>query len=327
MDTRPDTISNIASFYGISAKKLQRHYKKRVSGFLEWTQLEHAKEYLIYPENIGDSLSIDEVSLSKGELYTILTNKKTKQKNKKSLVAIINGTDSSVIQKVLNKIPQSTRDKVLDVSLDMARNMNLIATTSFLNARKSIDRFHVIRLVLDAMQHVRVKTRWAVIKSENRTIEKMKKRKQKYKPKVLENGDTLKELLARSKYLLYRLEDDWTEKQCHRANVLFKIFPKIKKAYYLSLEFRSIYLNSSLFEAQSQFKQWKLKVEQSKIEEFNSTLNSLEYHQEEIFNYFYTKNTNGYAESFNSKIKSFRANLRGVTDIKFFLFRLEKLFA
>ena len=95
----------------------------------------------------------------------------------------------------------------------------------------------------------------------------------------------------------------------------------------MSLEFRSIYLNSSLFEAQSQFKQWKLKVEQSKIEEFNSTLNSLEYHQEEIFNYFYTKNTNGYAESFNSKIKSFRANLRGVTDIKFFLFRLEKLFA
>ncbi|OWP82972.1 transposase, partial [Flavobacterium davisii] len=37
--------------------------------------------------------------------------------------------------------------------------------------------------------------------------------------------------------------------------------------------------------------------------------------------------TNANAESFNSKIKLFRANLRGVTDIKFFLFRLEKLFA
>lgn len=288
--------------------------------------MEHANEYLIYPENIEESLSIDEVSLSKGELYTVLTNKKTKQKNKKSLVAIISGTDSNVIQTVLNKIPQSTRDKVLDISLDMARNMNLIATNCFPNAKKSIDRFHVIRLVLDAMQHVRVKTRWAVIKSENRTIDKMKKKKQKYKPKVLENGDTLKELLARSKYLLYRLEDDWTDKQRQRASVLFNKFPKIKKAYYLSLEFRSIYLNSSLFEAQSQFKHWKLKVEQSNIEEFNSTLNSLEYHQEEIFNYFYTKSTNGYAESFNSKIKNFRANLRGVTDIKFFLFRLEKLF-
>ncbi|MBR5511489.1 MAG: transposase, partial [Bacteroidaceae bacterium] len=37
--------------------------------------------------------------------------------------------------------------------------------------------------------------------------------------------------------------------------------------------------------------------------------------------------TNAFAESFNAKIKSFRAQLRGVTDIKFFFFRLAKLFA
>jgi len=48
---------------------------------------------------------------------------------------------------------------------------------------------------------------------------------------------------------------------------------------------------------------------------------------ETILNYFITKSTNANAESFNAKIKLFRANLRGVTDTKFFLFRLEKLFA
>ena len=37
--------------------------------------------------------------------------------------------------------------------------------------------------------------------------------------------------------------------------------------------------------------------------------------------------TNAAAESFNAKIKAFRAALRGVTDIKFFLFRLTKLYA
>ncbi|MCB6000526.1 transposase, partial [Flavobacterium psychrophilum] len=37
--------------------------------------------------------------------------------------------------------------------------------------------------------------------------------------------------------------------------------------------------------------------------------------------------TNANAESFNSKIKLFRANQRGVVDVKFFLFRMEKLFA
>jgi hypothetical protein len=48
---------------------------------------------------------------------------------------------------------------------------------------------------------------------------------------------------------------------------------------------------------------------------------------ESILNFFDNISTNANAESFNSKIKGFRANLRGVTDVKFFLFRLEKLFA
>jgi len=65
----------------------------------------------------------------------------------------------------------------------------------------------------------------------------------------------------------------------------------------------------------------------TQIEEFNTVVNSLEYHLEDILNFFDHRSTNAYAESFNSKIKGFRANLRGVTDVKFFLFRLEKLFA
>ena len=64
-----------------------------------------------------------------------------------------------------------------------------------------------------------------------------------------------------------------------------------------------------------------------KIDEINSVVYSLEYHLDNILNFFDNRSTNAYAESFNSKIKAFRANLRGVTDIKFFLFRLEKLFA
>jgi len=48
---------------------------------------------------------------------------------------------------------------------------------------------------------------------------------------------------------------------------------------------------------------------------------------ENILNFFDNRSTNANAESFNSKIKLFRANLRGVTDVKFFLFRLVKLFS
>ncbi|HJD74713.1 transposase, partial [Bacteroides reticulotermitis] len=37
--------------------------------------------------------------------------------------------------------------------------------------------------------------------------------------------------------------------------------------------------------------------------------------------------TNAASESFNAKIKQFRAQLRGVRDINFFLFRLSKIYA
>jgi len=327
VNTRPDTIKNIASYYGIKPDKLQRHYKHNVSGYKEWSQLPHANEYLIYAENITDKLSIDEVSLSKGELYTFVTNKNIGSKNKGSLVAIINGTETKLIQQALERLPLENRKQVKEVTMDMARNMALAIHNCFLNCKKVIDRFHAVKLVLDAMQHKRTTIRWSVIKKENNAIKKAKKNGKKYCPEVLSNGDTLKELLARSRYLLYIPKCDWTVTQIKRGTILFKKYPLLEKAYKLTLSFRNIYKKSSKEEARVAFLQWKDEVIESKIVEFNSAVNSLEYHLENILNYFDNRSTNANAESFNSKIKAFRANLRGVSDVNFFLFRLEKLFA
>jgi transposase len=320
-------MKNIASYYGINSQKLQRHYKHKVSGYKQWDQLSHAEDYLIYPENITDRLSIDEVSLSKGELYTFVTNKNVDSKNKKSVVAVINGTEAKVIQEVLEKIPLEKRKMVKEVTLDMARNMALAAENSFPKSQKVIDRFHAVKLVMDAMQHVRVNFRWEAIKAENTLIREAKQRGEKYHPQVLSNGDTLKELLVRCRYLLYKYPEDWTVNQSKRASLLFEKYPSLKKAYTLTLAFRNIYKNSTKEKAVSQFIEWKQNVIETQIDEFNSAVNSIEYHFENILNFFDNRSTNANAESFNSKIKGFRANLRGVTDVKFFLFRLEKLFA
>ena len=187
MDTRPDTMTNIASYYGIDAQKLRKHYKHEVSGFNEWDQAEHAGDYILFPENITQHLSIDEVSLSKGELYTIVTNKNTGVKNKKTVVAIINGTEAKTIHSVLSKISAEQRSRVTEVSMDMARNMGLAIEKSFPNCKKVIDRFHVVRLVMDAMQHIRVKLRWEAIDDENAAIKQARGKGKKYYPEILES--------------------------------------------------------------------------------------------------------------------------------------------
>lgn len=112
-------MTNKAIYFQVNSTELQRHYKHQISGYKQWEQLAHADDYLIFPENITEHISIDEVSLSKGELYTIVTNKNTACKNKQSLIAIMNGTSATTIESVLSKIHISQRNKVKEISMDM----------------------------------------------------------------------------------------------------------------------------------------------------------------------------------------------------------------
>jgi len=112
-----------------------------------------------------------------------------------------------------------------------------------------------------------------------------------------------------------------------RASLLFKRYPILKIAYEHILEFRNIYELQCQSQAELKFIHWIEKTDKLKIKEFNTVSNTVKYNLKNILNFFIYRNTNANAESFNSKIKLFRANLRGVTDTQFFLFRLHKLFA
>lgn len=310
----------------MKAKTLNRSYKKFTSGFKDWNQKSHAQDYLLYPQNVTGKLSIDELALSQGELYTFVTSKEAKGK-KKTLVAIINGTESNKITEVLNKIPREKRNEVTEITLDMARNMESAARNSFPQSKLVTDRFHVVRLVLDALQHLRIKYRWEAIDEENNAIKKAKEEGRKYQMEVLSNGDTLKQLLARSRYLLYKFEENWTFSQEGRAKLLFGKFPLLRKAYDIAIRFRYVYQENKMESARQRILQWIEDLKGFEVDTFNTAAKSIEYNLENILNFFINRSTNANAESFNSKIKQFRANQRGVRDIKFFLFRMEKLFS
>lgn len=286
----------------------------------------HSQDYMLFSENIGEYLSIDEVSLSQGELYTFVTNKNGRGK-KGTLVASIKGTLSKDIIEVLEKLPLSSRKFVKEVTLDMARNMETAVKSCFPEADLVTDRFHVVKLAIDALQHVRVKLRWEELDKENQAIQEAKNQGVKYMPIVLKNGDTPKQLLARCRYILAKKQSNWTDNQILRAEILFEQYPVLKQAYNHTMAFRNIYENKRLDTAREQFESWINKSLDQNIKEFNTVANSVQYNLDNILNFFKNRNTNANAESFNSKIKLFRANLRGVTDTPFFLFRLQNLFA
>lgn len=286
-----------------------------------------ASKGLVFEQNIGPYLSIDETSLSQGELYTVVTNKQAKGK-KGTLVAIMEGTKSENIISLLNQIPLRQRNKVKEITLDLAGNMALIAKKCFPNASQVIDRFHVQQLATEALQEIRIKYRWEAIEAENQALEDAKTTKRVYIPEVLSNGDTLKQLLARSRYLLYKKKDNWTADQMERAALLFEKYPDLKKAYHLSQKLSWIFssTNDRLY-AFARLAKWNEEVEQSGFKSFNTISRTIINHHRNILNYFENRSTNASAESFNAKIKAFRAQYRGVGNINFFLFRLTKLYA
>ncbi|QGA26830.1 DDE transposase [Sphingobacteruim zhuxiongii] len=317
----------MSSFYGISASKLRRYYRNKLSGFQDWEHRENARDGLIFPQNISGHLSIDETCLSHGELYTVVTNKEAHGK-KGTIVAILSGTKSENIIPILQKIPHQLRNKVQEITLDLAGNMGLIAKRCFPNAVQVIDRFHVQQLATEALQEIRIKHRWQAIEEENQAIEAARKVKETYLPELLPNGDTVKQMLARSRYLLYKSEHKWTLEQRERAAVLFERYPDVEKAYRLAQELSWIF-NTTIDKiyAFTRLAKWADKVEQAGFRSFNTVSRTINIHHKKILNYFDNRSTNASAESFNAKIKAFRSQFRGVGDINFFLFRLTKLFA
>lgn len=321
------TCRTLEEFYHIDCRTFEKQYKEALSGFREWEQLEHADQWLLFPDNIGPRLAIDESSLSNGELYTFVTNRNADTREC-SLVAVVAGTKSEDVISVLKRIDGERRNSVEEVTLDLSDSMRKIVRTVFPKASRVIDRFHVQKLACDAVQELRIKHRLNAIQQSNDEMEEARLNGDVYVPFRYHNGDTRKELLIRSRYLLFKSADKWTDRQKLRAAILFEEYPDIKKAYSLCHSLRMIFSKNTVKDAaRLSMARWYNKVEEAGFHSFNVIAATFHEHYDEILNFYNHRSSNAMAESFNAKIKLFRANLRGVADKKFFLFRIANLYA
>lgn len=327
METSPVTCRTLEEFYHIDGHSFEKQYKETLSGFRDWDQLEHAENWLLFPENIGPRLAIDESSLSNGELYTFVTNRDAHTRER-CLVAVVAGTKSEDVVEVLERIDEVERERVEEVTLDLSDSMRKIVRRAFPKASRVIDRFHIQKLACDAVQELRIKHRWDAIQQANDDMEKAKLSGKTYQPFRFPNGDTRKEILMRSRYLLFKSAEKWTPTQKQRAAILFEQYPDIKIAYGLSHSLRMIFAKNTIKDAaRLSMAKWYNKVGEADLHSFNVIAATFYEHYDEILNFYNNRASNAMAESFNAKIKLFRANLRGVADKKFFLFRIAKLYA
>lgn len=318
---------------------MRKQYKERISDYRTWEQYDHAEEYILYPDNIGEDLSLDETCMSNGDVYTVLTNKSAHGR-KGTLVAMVKGVAADAVAEVLKKIPLRKRLVVRTVTTDLSSAMMLIVRKAFLRASLINDRFHVQQLISEAVDQLRIRHRWEVLEAENKAIKEHRARRKaakarqereiigQWEPRRMENGETMPQIMARSRHIILKHRSKWNDQQKARAEILFSKFPDLEKAYGLFLKLVEIFNKKDVPDvARLNLARWYNDVEAFGNNEFNKVLETFENHNTTIVNYFERRLTNASAESFNAKIKAFRTQFRGVGDIKFFMFRLAKLYA
>ena len=333
------SISVLAKRNGLNGQTLRKQYKEKISDYRNWEQLEHAVDFMLFPENLGKDMSLDETCLSNGEVYTVLTNKAA-HGGKGALAAMVRGVASDVVSAIIRKIPYEIRRKVETVTTDLSSAMMLTARTVFPTAQLINDRFHVQKLVTDAIDQMRIRYRWEVLDAENKAIKEHRAKRKaaktrteklligEWEPERMDNGETKPQIMARSRHIILMHKSKWNEQQKERAEILFRMFPRLEQAYNIYLELVDIFnKKSEPAAARLNLARWYNKVEEFGDDDFSKVIETFENHNATIINYFEDRLTNASAESFNAKIKAFRTQFRGVGDIKFFMFRLATLYS
>ena len=319
METLPITARSFEKDYHINGDNFERSYKETISGFKIWEDADHAEDWVIIPKNMGTHLSIDETCLSTGEVYTILSNKEAHGR-KGCLVAIVKGTKAKEVTSILKKIPEVVRLQVEEVTLDFSDSMHQIVSACFPKAMITLDRFHHQQFCLEALQEIRIGHRREVMtevanaRDDFRAM--IKDQIKSGKPLVDAEG---KPIRSNAAYHPERLKNNETK--------AFELYPDIEMAYSLTHSLRMIFAQKCDKEAgRKSIRKWYAKVGEFDNKAFNDIAAAMYDREDEILNYFVNRSTNVSAESLNAKIKDFRAQLRGVIDKKFFIFRLVKIF-
>lgn len=357
MDTYPVTARTVGRSYGIEGDKLGRNYKEHLSDFNDWDQKEHADKWMLLQDNVGENMSLDETQLH-DDLFTILSNKDG-HGGPGTVAVVASGTSVKDVLPVFMQISEEKRKAVKEITMDFSESMRAIAKAAFPKATITIDCFHVMKLLSDSIEEMRLKEKRLAVK-EAKKLEAQHKEKirrnayhrrwyrrthpKKYKgakrgrkpmranerftPQIFSNGDTRVELLTRSRYLLCKSYDKLSESQKARAKMLFEEYPKIKEVYWIINELRAVFRTKDIDKetAKGKFAEWYKKVADCTSRELKAARDTIKSREDEVLNYFVNRATNAAAESLNSKLKGFRSQLRGVSDLQFYMYRVMTLF-
>jgi transposase len=232
-------------------------------------------------------LGVDETSTKKGHHYVTLG----VDLDEARVIHVTEGKGKATLENIQQHLENKgvKKEQVQQVSMDLSPSFIAGAAASFPEAQITFDRFHVVKLLNEAMNQVRVAER--------------------------KEHDALKG----HKYTFLTNRDNLSPKKEQQLSELIVLYPTLGEAYRLKVLFNDLFTMPDKPSAEAFLKQWCADVDTAKIPAFMKFANTVRAHWSGIVNFVESRITNGILESINSKIQLAKRRARGYRNINNFI--------
>jgi len=243
-----------------------------------------------------NTLGMDEIALKKGHRdYVVIVTARLKY-GRVVLLGVLENRQKETVVEFLRSIPERLKRSIVSACCDMYEGYTEAIREELPHVRLVIDRFHVARAYRDGLDSLRK----AELKRLKRALST-----QEYKA------------LKGSMWALRKKKQDLTLEERRTLRRLFRLSPDLQAAYSLQNRLTAIFEEQlSPPAAKTKIKRWIVAVAQSGVRCFDRFINTLARWWIEILNYFVERETSGFVEGFNNKIKVLKRRSYGMTNLK-----------
>lgn len=251
-----------------------------------WRVVHHYVEAALVEMDLSalQRVSIDETAAKRGHNYITLF----VDIDARKVVFIAEGRGQQTVAQFADWVDAHNSDasRIKEVCIDMSGAYIAGATQNLTEAEITFDRFHVMKLIGDAVDKVR--------RAETRSRPELKG----------------------SRYLWLKNDANLTSAQKAARGSLAKANLKTGRAWAMRLAFQDIYKEHSRDWAGLMFERWCSWARRSRLEPMKAVAGTLRRHREGILAWFDSRIANGLIEGINSLVQAAKAKARGYRTLR-----------
>jgi transposase len=227
-------------------------------------------------------LALDETSFRRGHKYVTLIIDAAKRR----VIDVEKGRDKGTVKLFAEKLSAKGGhpESVTEVTSDMSKTYLPAIEENFTNAENIIDKFHVKKVLIDALDEVR--------KTEQKTVSDKRK-------------------LFQGRRLFMIPEAKLTNEQALQLVLMSKRYPQTGRAYRIVAGLDDFYASKNTEEADTAFEGLYSWMRRCRLKPMKEAAATLKRRKDKILAYFKNRLTNAICEGINSMIQAAKRKARG----------------